>query len=275
MLSTYVISLREFFEVFLIIGVFMGISKKLSLHREKEIVGASLIGIIFSLILPMIVFSVGDKAARIFNEKSADLIEGYLMVFSGFFIAYVIFSLHKLFALRRSKHIIDIHEKFQQNIFDLSLFMTIIFFIIREGFEISLFTATTSLFSKFTENIEGLFAGFATSTVLGLLTFVTYIKFPISKVFRVTEYLILFVGAAFVKNGITELLNNYWRINIGNLLPIHLGFLPSGETSFSGHIARNIFGLEQDFSFVKLAIMVFYISAVYFVFLRRKKAVAS
>ena len=82
------------------------------------------------------------------------------MIFSGFFIAYVVFSLHNFFVLNRSRAIIKDHQKLQQNIFDLSLFLTI-FFVVREGFEIALFTATTSLFFKFIENLFGLILGFS------------------------------------------------------------------------------------------------------------------
>src|SRR3990167_4239521 len=171
MLTTFIISLREYLEVFLIIGVFLGISKKLSIRREKEILGASLLGILISLALPLGVFMLGNKASVILSEKNAELLEGYLMIFSGFFIAYVVFSLHSLFVLKRSKFIIDAHQKLTKNIFDISLFLTIVFFIVREGFEIALFTATTSLFSRFFENLTGLFAGFALSSALGILTF--------------------------------------------------------------------------------------------------------
>ncbi len=271
MLSTYLISLREFLEVFLIIGVFVGISKKLSLHREKEIIGASILGILISFILPIGVFMLGDKAAKIFTEDRADLIEGYLMVFSGFFIAYVIFSLHNLFALKRSKLVIDTHQKLQKNIFNVSLFLTIVFFIIREGFEIALFTATTSLFSKFMGNVTGLFLGFATSAVFGLLTFITYVKFPISKVFRYTEYLIVLLGAVLVKNGIATLAEKHMNIDIATFLPIPLRFLPS-ESTLTGHFLSNIFGIERDFSLMKLVIMLGYFSLIYFMFLRKKKS---
>ena len=129
MLTTLVISLREFLEVFLIIGVFLGISRKLKIHREKEIVLASIIGIAISFMLPITTFLLGDKAREILTEKNADLLEGYLMIFSGFFIAYVIFSLHNFFVLKRSKTIIDAHQKLQKNIFDISLFLTIVFLL--------------------------------------------------------------------------------------------------------------------------------------------------
>ena len=269
MLTTLVVSLREFLEVFLIIGVFLGISRKLKLKREREILFASLLGISISFILPISVFLLGDKARLILSEKNTELLEGYLMIFSGFFIAYVVFSLHNFFALKRSKHIISAHQKLQQNIFDVSLFLTIVFFIIREGFEVALFTATTSLFSKFIENIAGLFAGFALSSFFGILTFFAYLKFPISKVFKLTEYLIVILGASFVKNGLTELFEVYYNIHLSNVLPIKLIFLPE-KSSFIGHFIKNIFGLEQQFSFAKLAIMGIYIFIIYLLFLRKK-----
>ena len=269
MITTLVISLREFLEVFLIIGVFLGISKKLKLKREREIILASAIGIVISLLLPIFTFSVGERAQIILNEKNAELLEGYLMIFSGFFIAYVVFSLHNFFVLKRSKHLITAHQKLQQNIFDISLFLTIVFFIIREGFEIALFTATTSLFSKFIDNLAGLAIGFLASSTFGILTFLAYIKFPIGKVFKLTEYLIVILGASFVKNGLSELFEIYFNIHLAQIFPINLTFLLEKST-FIGHLAKNIFGLEQNFSLAKLTIMSLYILFIYLMFLRKK-----
>lgn len=269
MITALVISLREFLEVFLIIGVFLGISKKLQLKREKEIIAASALGIFISLFLPLLVFIAGDRVRFIFNEKSADLMGGYLMVFSGFFIAYVVFSLHNFFVLKRSKTIIDAHQKLQKNIYDISLFLMIVFFIIREGFEIALFTATTSLFSKLVENITGLFLGFFSSAVIGVGTFLTYIRFPVSKVFKATEYLIVILGATFVKNGLTELASIYFGVDLSKIIPINLSFLPSSET-FLGHLLKNIFGLEQNFSLMMLLLMILYINIIYVMFLKKK-----
>lgn len=272
MIPTFLISLREYLEVFLIIGVFFGISKKLDLKRGKEIALASIIGIIISFLLPVITFLLGDQVKVILNEKNAELLEGYLMIFSGFFIAYVIFSLHSFFVLKRSKTIIDAHQKLQKNIFDISIFLTIVFFILREGFEIALFTATTSLFSKFIENIFGLFLGFFISSIFGLLTFISYIRFPIGKIFKITEYMIILLGAAFVKNGLGELFEIYYDIHLSQILPIHLWFLPSKSTII-GSFLKTMTGLEQNFSLAKLAIILVYFGLIYlFVLNKSKKA---
>lgn len=270
MIPTFVIAFREFLEVFLIIGVFFGISKKLGLKREKEILLASLIGIIISFILPIITFSLGDAASRIINEKNAELLEGYLMIFSGIFLAYVIFSLHNLFVINRSKTLISVQRKLKKNIFDISLFLTIVFFVIREGFEIALFTATTSLFSKLTENLMGLALGFLVSSAFGVLTYYSYLKFPIGRIYKLTEYLIVLLGAAFVKNGIGELAEVYFDTHLSTIFPLKLSFLPATSTMI-GHAMKTIIGIEQNFSLAKLAIMLVYIGFIYAFLSRRQK----
>ncbi len=269
MLSTFIISLREFLEAFLIVGVFLGISRKLELKREKEILLAAVCGIVISLILPVIVFSIGERAHELLSEKNSDLLAGYLMVFSGCFIAYVVFSLHHFFAIKRSRHIITAHEKFKKNIFDLSLFLTIVFFIIREGFEIALFTATTALFSTFMENLAGLAAGFVVSAGLGALTCMAYLKFTIGKIFKLTEYMIVLLGAALVTNGMGELLEIYFDLHLSTVGPLPISFLPSKETIFGGFL-NTMFGIQHDFSLGRLAIMAVYITTVYLLFLRDK-----
>jgi high-affinity iron transporter len=269
MISTFIISLREYLEVFLIVGVFLGISKKLKIKKEKEIILASFIGVIISIILPVLVFIFSEKSTQILTEKNAEILESYLMIFSGFFIAYVVFSLHNFFVLNRSKAIIKSHQKLQQNIFDLSLFLTIIFFIIREGFEIALFTATTSLFFKFIENLSGLILGFFVSFIFGIFTYFGFLRFSINKVYKLTESLIILLGASLVKNGAAELLEIYFDLNLKKILPIKLAFLPH-QSTFFGHLLKNNFGLQQDFSLVMFFIIASYFILVQLLFLKRR-----
>lgn len=262
MTASFIFAFREFFEVFLIVGVFFGLSKKLQLHREKEIGMATLIGLAISFLLPIMTFILGEKAAVIFNERNADLLEGYLMIFSGIFIVYVVFSLHTFFVQKRAVHLIKAHQKLQNNVFDLSLFATIIFFIVREGFEIALFTATTSLFATFSQNLLGLVIGFAAASIVGLLTYTAYLKVSIIKLYKLTEYLIIFLGAALVKNGIGELSEVYFRLHFEKILPIFIHPLPAAST-FIGNLINNLFGIKQHTSLIELAILISYIGLVF------------
>lgn len=269
MITTAVIAFREFLEAFLIIGVFLGISKKLHLKKEVEISIAATLGIIFSILLASLTYLFGDYSRGILTEHNADIIQSYLLIFSGLFIAYVVFSLHNLLRYQRSSAILKVHDKLQKNVFDISLFLTIMFLVVREGFEIALFTATTSLFSEFTQNFIGLIIGFATSSIIGFMTFIAYIKFPIGKVFRITEYMIILLGASLVQNGITKVSELYFNIHLSDIFPLPVKFLPDSEASIIGHLIKNLFGVDKEFSLLRLAIMIAYIGIIYMIFLRR------
>lgn len=269
MITTATLAFREFLEAFLIIGVFFGISRNLKLKKEFEIGTAAAIGIVISLALAAITYFFGDFARKILNEENADVLGSYLMIFSGIFIAYVVFSLHSLFRKSRGASLIKAHQQLQQSTFDISLFLTIVFLVVREGFEIALFTATTSLFSTFLQNFMGLMIGFISSAVLGGATFFAYVKFPIGKILKMTEYMIVLLGAALVQNGITELLALHFGIHLSQIFSLPLQFLPHKNNIF-GHLLSNLLGVDQEFSLSRLAIMIAYIGIIYMFFLNKK-----
>ncbi|HSW96386.1 MAG TPA: FTR1 family protein [Candidatus Saccharimonadales bacterium] len=270
MFTTAIIAFREFLEAFLIVGVFLGVSRKLQLKKGLEIGLAAGIGVILSLALSTGVYLFGDRARDILTEKNADFLESYLLIFSGIFIAYVVFSLHKTMNKHRGEHLMQAKEKMLINSFDISLFFTIVFLVLREGFEVALFTASTSLFSVFIQNFLGLMCGFAAATTIGITTFFAYVKFPVSKVFKATEYMIILLGASLVQTGITTLFETHFNISLSNMLSFHLQFLPDEDT-FVGHLLQGFFGIDQGFSGIRLAIMGIYISIIYFIFLKQKQ----
>src|SRR5258708_1632643 len=95
MFTTAVIRFREFLEAFLIVGIFLGVSKKLNLKKEKEIILATIVGMSLALLLNIGVFLLGDHTRSTVTAHNADAIESYLQIFSGLFLVYVVFSLHK------------------------------------------------------------------------------------------------------------------------------------------------------------------------------------
>jgi high-affinity Fe2+/Pb2+ permease len=154
--------------------------------------------------------------------------------------------------------------------FDYSLYGTIIFFILREGFEIALFTTATSLFSTFIQNMQGLVAGFAAAAVCGYATTLAYIRLPLQKIFRVTEYMIMLLGAALMKNGLGELFEVLGGIHLKTIVPLPLDFLPA-KSSFLGAFLKAMTGIEQQFSMAMLLIMCVYCLLVYWYGLRQQK----
>jgi high-affinity iron transporter len=274
MLTTALIAFREFLEAMLIISVFLGISRKLALKRELEICFAAAIGFAISLAFATTTYLFGDMARGILTQEKAETLESYIMIFSGLFITYVVFSLHGTLRKSRAGTLIKAHQQLQKNAFDISLFLTIIAVVLREGFEIALFTASTSLFSVFFQNFVGLLIGFACASVLGIGTFFAYLKFPLGKVFKVTEYMIVLLGASLVQNGITEFLEHTFDIHLSNMLQLPLQFLPS-EHSVFGHLIQTLIGIDNEFSLVRLGIMALYVGIMYLWFLRKSVASVS
>lgn len=268
MITTAIIAFREFFEAFLIVGIFFGVSKKLNLKKETEIAIAATAGIVFSFLISFVTYAFGDAARIILTEERAELLSHYLMLFSGFFLAYVVLSLHQRISQGKKDIINKTKNKLEKDIFDLSLFATISLLVAREGFEIALFTASTSLFAVFFQNIIGLIIGFILAAIVGALAFVTYAKFPVQKVFRVTEYMIVLLGAAMVQIGATELLKHQFNFDLTKIISFGLKFLP-GEDSVLGHTLRSFTGIDAEFSLPRLLIMFAYIAGIYLILKRR------
>lgn len=268
MFATAIIAFREFFEVFLIIGLFLGVSKKLGLKKEKEIGIAALVGILLSFGLAIATYLLANQAHNYLTEKNADALESYFLIFSGFFIAYVVLSLHKSIGKHSRAMMQKAQQKMEQNIFDTSLFLIVVFMVVREGFEIALFTAGTSLFSTFIQNLLGLFAGFLLSALLGIMVYLAYIKFPIGKIFKITEYFIILIGASMIQVGITKLFETHFAISLSRMLPLPFAFLPP-EDSLPGAILQSFFGIDRDFSIIRLCIMIAYIATVYIFYIKQ------
>ncbi|TAJ13794.1 hypothetical protein EPO56_02930 [Patescibacteria group bacterium] len=269
MLTTALIAFREFFEAFLIVGVFLGVSQTMNLNRRKEIALAAFIGIFLSLALSITTYAFGSKATNILNAESAEFLEGYLMVFAGLFMAYVIFSLHDLMTKQQRETLNKVKKEFSERAFDISLFFMIMFLVLREGFEIALFTASVSLFSTFIQNFYGLFVGLFSASVLGIATYFAYAKLPIKKVFQITEYLIILLGASLTQRGISKLLDAHGGIDLSNIIPLPLAFLPDSD-SVVGHLIKNFVGIDSSFSVAKLSVMILYVAVIYLLFIRHR-----
>lgn len=222
MLPTALIAFREFFEAFLIIGIFLGLSKQLQLKKETEILIAAGIGILLSLGLAVGTFLLGDSARAYLSESGAELLGGYVMLLSGIFIAYVVYSLHKTMGKAHHATVERTKQKFAEETFDVALFFTIVGLILREGFEVALFTASVSLFSDFLSNVYGLLFGFAGAAVLGSVVYLAYTKLPIKKIFTITEYAIIAFGAMMFAFGLTKVLEGQFGVVLSEsfLIPV-------------------------------------------------------
>src|SRR5579862_4068406 len=127
MFTTAIIALREFLEAFLIVGIFLGVSRKLALKKEFEIGFAAAIGMALAILLNVGVFFLGAHTRSMVTEHNTGVIESYLQIFSGLFLVYVVFSLHARMNQSRKEMLARAQINIKKEIFDISLFFIIVF----------------------------------------------------------------------------------------------------------------------------------------------------
>jgi len=131
----------EILESFVIIGIFLIVSKLLFLKKEKKIL---LLGTIWTFILigfPAFTFFLRNNVKITFIESSVTPIEVYVIIFSWISFGYIVTSLYRLFKIAKRATVKKNYDKFSYTEFDLLLSLTLIVFVIREGFEYALFTS--------------------------------------------------------------------------------------------------------------------------------------
>jgi high-affinity Fe2+/Pb2+ permease len=161
----------------------------------------------------------------------------------------VVFSLHDVLGKAHRERVANAKRDLETNVFDASLFFLIVFLVLREGFEVALFSLSVAVFSDFVANISGMLIGFAGAACVGLVTYFTLAHLPIQRIFKVTGYLIALAGAWFVQAGITKLfmLGNF---DFNALAPTPL--LP--------------------FNFISAAIMLVYLALIYAFFFAQARS---
>lgn len=193
-LTTLIISLREFIEVFIIIGLFLGASKKLGLKKEKQIISTALLGIGISFIIIIFFYLIKEKIKLTIDKHTLESLEGYLKIFSSLFIIFIVILIH------RSLHQHQLNFEIQAQ--SLSVFLLVVF----EGIEIALFTSISSFSTNIINQLTGLFLGLISAFIVGIFSYFIYINLPLKKIIQLTEYTLIIVAILMFKEGVGEFL---------------------------------------------------------------------
>lgn len=217
MLPVFIVAFREFLEAFLSVGVLLGISNKFQLHRSKGILGGSIAAFIVVFLLATVVFGADSSVIKYLPKDSLDLIEGWLFTLSSIFIAYAVFSLHRILAHYSQEEVKVIEakvDKYQAShwLLPFSAFL----FVLKEGTEGIFFNVTNGLFYTFSQDLTGFSLAFIAALICGLIIrkFLTFVS--LKRIFRITEVFIIFVGVDAITEGLETLSKYYFNIDISN-----------------------------------------------------------
>ncbi len=217
MIQIFIVAFREFLEAFLTVGVLLSISSKFNLHRTKGIIGGAFVGFISIFLLATVVFSADSTFIKHVSKDSFDLVEGWLFILSSIFIAYAVFSLHKILSHYSHQDGKKIESKVNQ--YKLSYWLlpfTAFLFVLKEGSEGIFFNVTNGLFYTFTEDLTGFGLAFLVALLCGLIIrkFLNFIS--LKRIFRITEVFIIFVGVDAITEGLETLAIYYFHVDISN-----------------------------------------------------------
>ncbi|MDO8499832.1 MAG: FTR1 family protein [bacterium] len=264
MVSILFITFREFLEAWLIVGLFLGLSKQLQLGRGREMWMAVVAGMFIAIIIPVMVFVFGGRIRGLWDEGNVDFVQGCLMVIASIAIATVALSLHSFFKKDQALSLQKARGLILEKKFDIALCIAIILSIVREGLEVGLFALSIVLVTPTPVLFGGLTTGFMAAGLVGIITMLAYERLPIKRILTTTEYGIMFVGAAMFKNGVSKFLKAGWQVDLSEYLSIPLKFLPDREGNVIGHLLNSVFGVEVDFSVAKMLLLLSYIGIVYY-----------
>ncbi|MGI8419600.1 MAG: FTR1 family protein [Candidatus Levyibacteriota bacterium] len=215
MLSVFIIAFREFFEAFLLVGVLLSISRKFHLQKTGSILAGSVVGLLVVFVIATIVFSLDSNLAKYIPKDSADLIEGWLFTLSGIFIAYAVFSLHKILSFHEKENIKKVKKNVDQYKASYWLMpVTAFLFVFKEGCEGVLFNVSNGLFYTFTHDLIGFGLAFVAALICGFILQKFLMHFSIKRVFKITEVFIIFVGVDAISEGLEKLATFYFNFSI-------------------------------------------------------------
>ena len=215
MVPVFIIALREFLEAFLSIGVLLSISSKFHLQQTKGIIGGSVTGFIFIFLFATVLFGMDSTLVKILPTGLVVLIEGWMFVASSIFIAYAVFSLHRILSHYSTENMKQAETKLDR--YKVSYWLlpfTAFLFVVKEGSEGVFFNLSNGIFYTFSQDLIGFVLAFLVALLFGIILQKFIGVLSIKRIFRVSEVFIIFVGVDALTEGLGKLAIYYFHIDM-------------------------------------------------------------
>ena len=258
MFPGFLLSLREGLEAALIIGIVLGVLRKIGRNdlRASVWAGAACAGIL-SIITALILYQVG-----ITLEGAAEVIfEGVTMLLAAAILTWMIFWMHHQSRSIKGSFEAGVRRAMvrggKQALFSLAFLA-----ILREGIELALFLTAATFASDALLTLVGAALGVTTSAILGWLMFATTVRLNLRLFFQVTGAILILFAAGLVAHGVHELNEVGWIPAVVE----HIwdsNHLIDEESTF-GLILKALFGYNGNPSLSEFIAYIGYFVAIWF-----------
>ena len=268
MLASALITLREGLEAALIIGVVLGVLRKLGHADRSRLVWAGvLVAIVVSLAAGLALNALGVA----FEGRAEEIFEGAAMLLASGVLTWMIFWMQ-----RQGRHIqaeleLDVRRATTTGS-AWGLFSLAFVAVVREGIETVLFLTAAAFSATPAQTLIGGALGLTVAVVLGWLMFAAGKRLDVRAFFRVTSVLLILFAAGLVAQGVHALqeatllptfVEHVWDIN-------HT----LDERSAVGVFLKALFGYNGDPSLLEVIAYSVYFAVVGLASLRRGRTMA-
>lgn len=237
MIAALLITLREGMEAALIVGIVLGVLRKLGRADRSRPVWAG----VFAAVIASIVAALGLKVLGVaFEGRGEEIFEGVAMLLAAGVLTWMIFWMQRQGRQVQTELETDVRRAMGEQS-NWALFSLAFVAVVREGIETVLFLTAVSFSSSGLETIAGGALGLLIAVALGWLVFAAGKRLDMRAFFRVTSALLIFFAAGLAAHGVHELqeaallptvVEHVWDINhlldedggLGTFLKALLGY---------------------------------------------------
>ena len=222
MLAGFLLAMREGLEAALVIGIVLGVLRKLKKTQLNRMVWIGLVAAVFlSTVIAAAIYALGME----FDGLGEMIFEGSAMLLAASVLTWMIIWMNGSQGNQKS----EIETKTQQAMIEHNgrgIFALAFFAVLREGVELALFLLAVEKASSPLQTYSGAIIGLAVAVFAGWMIFNSTKKLSLNRFFQVTNVMLVIFAAGMVATGVHEyteagilpaLINPVW--DTGFILP--------------------------------------------------------
>jgi high-affinity iron transporter len=201
MIAALLITLREGLEAALIVGIVLGVLRKLGRADRSRPVWA---GVVAAVAVSIVVGLVLNALGVAFEGRSEEIFEGVAMLLAAGVLTWMIFWMQRQGRQIQTELELDVRRATATGSAG-ALFSLAFVAVVREGIETALFLTAAAFSATPAQTLVGGALGLALAIVLGWLMFAAGKRLDVRAFFRVTSVLLILFAAGLVAHGVHEL----------------------------------------------------------------------
>ncbi len=256
MIASLVITLREGMEAALIVGIVLGVLRKLGQGQRSRPVWAG----VLAAVIVSIVAGLGLSALGVaFDGRGEEIFEGIAMLLAAVVLTWMIFWMQRQGRQNQTELENDVRRAVgEQSAW--ALFGLAFVAVVREGIETVLFLTAASFSTGAVETLVGGALGLLIAIALGWLVFAAGKRLDVRSFFRATSVVLILFAAGLAAHGLHELqeagvipivVEHLWDVN-------HI----LDENSSIGTFLKALFGYNGNPSLLEVVTYVAYFAIV-------------